>query len=184
MHQWASHALSIAQLKWVSLRKHLKPPETSRRVIKTGVEETPAGGHHNNNHNYQNHTNNFSNARAPNTNNNNTNTAPRTGSNAIPVATKDKTTITCYECGVTGHYSNECPKRLAKLAVQQLSPTAACLAKPYGRKSYPLVVGSGRKPSLRPDVLRSGREGAQDPYLKTAQSREKSYADKTPRDDL
>ncbi|KAK1608529.1 hypothetical protein QYE76_032202 [Lolium multiflorum] len=53
--------------------------------------------------------------RAP-ANNNNTNTAPRTGSNAVPVAPKDKATITCYECGVVGHYSNECPKRLAKIA--------------------------------------------------------------------
>ncbi|KAK1681178.1 hypothetical protein QYE76_042026 [Lolium multiflorum] len=54
--------------------------------------------------------------RAPNNNPNNTNTAPRTGSNAIPVTPKDKATITCYECGIVGHYSNECPKGLAKIA--------------------------------------------------------------------
>ncbi|KAK1649392.1 hypothetical protein QYE76_067197 [Lolium multiflorum] len=59
--------------------------------------------------------------RAPNTNTNNTNTAPRTGSNAIPVATKDKSTITCYECGVVGHYSNECPRGLPS------SPSNNCI---------------------------------------------------------
>jgi hypothetical protein len=58
--------------------------------------------------------------RAPN--NNNTNTAPRTGSNAIPVTPKDKATITCYECGVVGHYSSECPKRLAKIAANTSAP--------------------------------------------------------------
>ncbi|KAK1646557.1 hypothetical protein QYE76_064362 [Lolium multiflorum] len=52
----------------------------------------------------------------PNHNNNTSNTAPRTGSNAVPITPKDKSTITCYECGVVGHYSNECPKRLAKTA--------------------------------------------------------------------
>ncbi|KAK1609817.1 hypothetical protein QYE76_033490 [Lolium multiflorum] len=80
------------------------------------------GGHNNNNH-HANHNNNFNRApmRAPG-NHNNTNTAPRTGSNAVPVTPKDKSTVTCYECGIVGHYSNECPKKLAKTTPNTAAP--------------------------------------------------------------
>ncbi|KAK1647821.1 hypothetical protein QYE76_065626 [Lolium multiflorum] len=98
------------------------------------------GGHHNNhsNSNYVHHNNNFNRApmRAP-ANNNNINTAPRTGSNAIPVTPKDKSTITCYECGVLGHYSNECPKRLAKIAANPAAPAQQQRRVTNGKKFAP-----------------------------------------------
>ncbi|KAK1642864.1 hypothetical protein QYE76_060669 [Lolium multiflorum] len=59
------------------------------------------------------------------------------GSNAIPVAPKDKSTITCYECEVVGHYSNECPKRLAKLAGNTAAPAQQQRRVSTGKKFAP-----------------------------------------------
>ncbi|KAK1664638.1 hypothetical protein QYE76_052797 [Lolium multiflorum] len=78
------------------------------------------GGNHNNSHN--NHSNPNNNNNQPNGNKNNPNTASRTGSNTVPVTPKDKSTVNCYECGVVGNYSNECPKKLAKIAANTAAP--------------------------------------------------------------
>ncbi|KAK1691698.1 hypothetical protein QYE76_008395 [Lolium multiflorum] len=105
---------------------HQASENRKRRMMNRVGLAMPQGGHHNNNNSNYNANNNFNRAppRAPNNNTNSTNTAPRTGSNAVPVNPKDKSTINCYECGVVGHYSNECPKKLAKIAAN----TAALLS--------------------------------------------------------
>ncbi|KAK1664503.1 hypothetical protein QYE76_052662 [Lolium multiflorum] len=91
-------------------RARLSEPEWRKR--RTG------GHHHNSNNRPPQQQFQPCSTRAPV--NTNTNTAPRTGSNVVPV-TKDKSTINCYECGVVGHYS-KCPKRLAKIAANTSGP--------------------------------------------------------------
>ncbi|KAK1645994.1 hypothetical protein QYE76_063799 [Lolium multiflorum] len=63
--------------------------------------------------------------------------ASRTGSNAVLVTPKDKATITCYECGVVGHYSNECLKRLAKIAANTAAPAQQQRRVSTGKKFPP-----------------------------------------------
>ncbi|KAK1697351.1 hypothetical protein QYE76_014048 [Lolium multiflorum] len=69
-----------------------RPPAQMSSGYRTGAEETQTGGHHHNNNNFV-HTQQLQPRPDKSPANPNTNTAPRTGSNAIPVAPKDKSTI-------------------------------------------------------------------------------------------
>ncbi|KAK1648449.1 hypothetical protein QYE76_066254 [Lolium multiflorum] len=160
---------------------------------RSGGNPRPGGPHHNNN--YVHHNSNYNRApmRAPANNNpNNSNKAPRTGSNAIPVTPKDKATITCYECGIVGHYSNECPKRMAKLAGNTSAPAQQQRRVSTGKKFAPnnpnnrggrLYHMNAEEAQEAPDVVLAEEKVHKiREYLKTAQSRQKSYADKRRRE--
>ncbi|KAK1694553.1 hypothetical protein QYE76_011250, partial [Lolium multiflorum] len=119
-------------------QRNNKPPMPMSRPSfqnRSGGHPWP-GGHNNNNHHANNNNFNRAPMRAPG-NHNNTNTAPRTGSNAVPVTPKDKSIVTCYECGIVGHYSNEYPKKLAKTAPNTAAPTQQQRRVSTGRKFTP-----------------------------------------------
>ncbi|KAK1602977.1 hypothetical protein QYE76_018470 [Lolium multiflorum] len=99
-------------------RNNKPPMQNPRPSYQNRSGGNPRSGGH---HNYNNNNSNFNRAppRAPN---NNSNIAPRTGSNAVPITPKDKSTYNCYECGVAGHFSYECPKKLAKTAANTSGP--------------------------------------------------------------
>ena len=89
-----------------------RPPMTRPNYPNRGGGNPRPEGNHNNN---LGNSSNFNRAPHKFNNNNvatNTNTDLRTGSNDVPVAAKDKSQVTCYECGTKGHYSNECPKKI------------------------------------------------------------------------
>ncbi|KAK1650304.1 hypothetical protein QYE76_068109 [Lolium multiflorum] len=144
--------------------RHNKPPVPMSHPNfpnRSGGHPRPGGNH--NNHANNNHFN-CAAMRAPG-NHNNTNTAPRTRSNAVPITPKDKSTVTCYECGVTGHYSDECHKKLAKAAPNTAAPAQQQCRVSTGRKFAPgnpnnrsghLFHMSAEEAQEAPDVVLGG----------------------------
>jgi hypothetical protein len=44
-------------------------------------------------------------------------------SKTAPVTPRDNSTVTCFKCGIKGHYANECPQKVIKTA--PATPTSA-----------------------------------------------------------
>ncbi|KAK1662005.1 hypothetical protein QYE76_050164 [Lolium multiflorum] len=107
--------------------------ENRKRMMHVGL--ATLRGHHNN----SNYNNNFNSRPGPqHEQQQQRQTAPRSGRDAPSTSPpKDKSTITCYECRVVGHYSNECPKRLAKLAGNTAAPAQQQRRVSTGKKFAP-----------------------------------------------
>ena len=63
---------------------------------------------------------------------------------------QEKSTVTCYECGIVGHYSYECPQKLMK-AANNAAP------KPNEPAQQQRHVAAGRKPARGNPNHRHGR---------------------------
>ncbi|KAK1646570.1 hypothetical protein QYE76_064375 [Lolium multiflorum] len=178
--------------------------QISRPVFRTGAEETPrpGGPHHNNNNGICTTTTTSTALRREPQQQQQQHQHRTKDRKQCPVATKDKSTITCYECGVVGHFSNECPKRLAKLATTpphcsadnavptgKKNPTTRTTAEPayvapfealYGRKCRTSELSKLEKAKCLDPMFLNLREGAQDPRVPQDRTiRQKSYAIKS-----
>jgi hypothetical protein len=61
------------------------------------------------------------------------------------IVTSGKTNITCYECGIKGHYSNECPKKLNAAPESTACPRQHVIIEDRDNRHYNLNICNKKK---------------------------------------
>jgi hypothetical protein len=90
------------------------------------------------------------------------------------IVTSGKTNITYYECGIKGHYSNECPKKLNVAPKSTTCPWNHVITEDRGKGHYSLNIHNKKEATFPSNLDNSSN-------LKTRRKEQQESATKYPR---